>query len=83
MIKNWNLKYVKRGIFMKITSKLIITIIIVSLLCLFSFEMIYNRIVYKNYSELYQEYMQLENRVDTTIDLNFKLIHHILDTDFQ
>ena len=63
---------------MKVTIKLVISIIIISLLCLFCFELNYNKIMYKDYNELYIEYIQLEQRVDRVIDMNLKLTKYIL-----
>ena len=63
---------------MKVTIKLVISIIIISLFCLFCFELAYNKVMYKDYNELYIEYIQLEQRVDRVIDMNLKLTKYIL-----
>lgn len=62
----------------KITSKLIISCIIFSLFCLFSFEMAYNHLLYKDYEEIYNEITELENRVDRLIDTSITLQKYIL-----
>ena len=58
---------------MKITAKLIITIIIVSLLTMLCFELAYNRIVYKNYTELYNTMIKQEERLDRLYEVVLKL----------
>lgn len=68
---------------MKITIKLVISIIIISLLCLFVFELGYNRSIYKDYNELYDKYMELEYRVDKVIDMNLKLTNKILKEEVK
>ena len=68
---------------MKVTIKLVISIIIISLLCLFCFELSYNRIICKDYGELYNEYMILEKRVDRVIDMNLKLTNKILKEEVK
>lgn len=68
---------------MKITIKLVISIIIISLLCLFCFELSYNKIIYKDYDELYNEYIKLEKRVDRVIDMNLKLMNKILKEEVK
>lgn len=48
----------------KITTKLVITIIIVSLFVLASFEFIYNNILYKGYAEMYERVDMLNDKID-------------------
>ena len=48
----------------KITTKLVITIIIVSLFVLASFEFIYNNILYKGYVEMYERVDMLNDKID-------------------
>lgn len=62
----------------KITSKLIISCIILSLFCLFSFEMAYNHILYKDYEEVYNKILELENRVDRVMNTSITLQKYIL-----
>lgn len=62
---------------MKVTLKLIITIIIVSAMSMFIFELAYNRILYKDYAEIYNEVQTMENRVDRLIEINMELIKKI------
>lgn len=68
---------------MKVTIKLVISIIIISLLCLFCFELSYNKIIHKGYDELYNEYIRLEKRVDRVIDMNLKLTNKILKEEVK
>lgn len=58
---------------MKITAKLIITIIIVSLLTMLCFELTYNRIMYKDYAELYSATTKQEERLDRLYEVVLKL----------
>ena len=58
---------------MKITAKLIITIIIVSLLTMLCFELTYNRIMYKDYAELYSTTRKQEERLDRLYEVVLKL----------
>lgn len=60
---------------MKITAKLIITIIIVSLLTMLCFELAYNRIVYKNYTELYNTMIKQEERLDRLYEVVLKFMN--------
>lgn len=62
----------------KITSKLIISCIIFSLFCLFCFEMAYNHILYKDYEEVYNKILELENRVDRVMNTSITLQKYIL-----
>ena len=60
---------------MKITAKLIITIIIVSLLTMLCFELAYNGIIYKNYAELYDTMMEQEKRIDRLYEVVLKFMN--------
>lgn len=62
----------------KITTKLLISIAFINLFFMFCFEMAYNHIVYKNYSEVYEEVRTMENRVDKLIDMNLYLSNYII-----
>ena len=62
----------------KITSKLIISCIISSLFCLFCFEMAYNHILYKDYEEVYNKILELENKVDRVMNTSITLQKYIL-----
>ena len=62
----------------KVTTKLLISIAFINLFFMFCFEMTYNHIVYKNYSEVYEEVRTMENRVDKLIDMNLYLSNYII-----
>lgn len=62
----------------KITQKLLISICFINLFFMFCFELAYNHMLYKDYSEVYSEVLQMENRVDKLIDLNLQLELYIL-----
>ena len=64
---------------MKITVKLIITIIIVSLLCMFCFEIAYNGSLYDDYKELYDEMRKQEERLDRLYDVTLKFMNMQLE----
>lgn len=64
---------------MRITSKLIITIIIVSLMSMFMFEMAYNKIMYEDYAEIYNEVQIMEDRVNRLMEIDIKLTKYILE----
>lgn len=49
---------------MKITAKLVITMIIVSLLSMFTFEFMYNGMLYSDYKDLYNKTNELERKYD-------------------
>lgn len=63
----------------KITFKLIISCIIFSLFCLFSFEMAYNHLLYKDYKEVYDKTLELENRIDRVMNTSIILQKYILN----
>lgn len=60
---------------MKITAKLIITIIIVSLLTMLCFELTYNSIMYKDYAELYSATTKQEERLDHLYEVVLKFMN--------
>lgn len=62
----------------KVTTKFIMSCIIVCLFCMFSFEMAYNHLMYKDYAELYDEYVKLENRVDHAIKSTIQVQKFVL-----
>lgn len=62
----------------KITSKLVMSCIIVCLFTMFMFEMAYCHLMYKDYSELYDEYIKLENKVDKLTKLTINTQSYIL-----
>lgn len=49
---------------MKVTAKLVITMIIVSLLSMFTFEFMYNGMLYSDYKDLYNKTNELERKYD-------------------
>ncbi len=49
---------------MKITAKLVITMVIVSLLSMFTFEFMYNGMLYSDYKDLYNKTNELERKYD-------------------
>ena len=63
---------------MKLSLKLIISIIIISLFSMFLFEFTYNRMIYKDYTKVYDEYIEVENRIDKVLDMNLKLTEYII-----
>lgn len=63
----------------KITTKLLISIVIICLLSMLTFEMAYNRLMYEDYSEMYNDIRTMENRVDRLIEINMKLQKYILE----
>lgn len=63
----------------KITTKLVISIIMIDLMCMFCFELAYNKIVYKDYAEVYEELQTMESRVDKLIEINMQLQKYILE----
>ena len=66
---------------MKLSLKLIISIIIISLFSMFLFEFTYNRMIYKDYTKVYDEYIEVENRMDKVLDMNLKLTEYIIKGD--
>lgn len=64
----------------KITTKLIISCIIVGLCSLLVIEIIYNRLIYKDYSEMYNQMLIVEDRVDKLIEINVRLQNYIITT---
>lgn len=66
---------------MKLSLKLIISIIIISLFSMFLFEFTYNRMIYKDYTKVYDEYIEVENRIDKVLDMNLKLTEYIIKGD--
>lgn len=56
----------------KVSLKLVITIVIVSLFSLLLFEMQHNIIIYKSYEELYDKYIYMEKEIDTIQQYIFK-----------
>lgn len=66
---------------MKLSLKLIISIIIISLFSMFLFEFTYNRMIYKDYTKVYDEYIEVENRIDKVLDMNLKLTEYIIKED--
>ena len=66
---------------MKLSLKLIISIIIISLFSMFLFEFTYNSMIYKDYTKVYDEYIEVENRIDKVLDMNLKLTEYIIKED--
>lgn len=62
----------------KITTKFIMSCIIVCLFTMFGFEVAYNHLMYKDYAELYDEYIKLENRVDHAIKSTIQVQKFVL-----
>ena len=65
----------------KITTKLIISCIIVSLFSLLVFEITYNRLAYKDYSKIHEQMQTVENRIDKLIEINLRLQNYIIETE--
>lgn len=65
----------------KITTKLIVSCIVVGLCSLLGIEIIYNRIIYKDYSEMYNQMLIVEDRVDKLIEINVRLQNYIITTE--
>lgn len=65
----------------KITVKLLISIAFVTLFFMFWFELAYNHIMYKDYTEVYEELQTMENRVDKLIEIDMQLQKYILEKD--
>lgn len=61
----------------KLTSKLIITIIIVTLITMFGFEMGYNRMMHKDYAEIYNKQIQQEEEIDKLYILVFQMLEYL------
>lgn len=62
----------------KITTKLILTILITSLLGMLSFEMTYNGSLFKSYCEMEESIDKVNNKITTLTDTQKKLIDYIL-----
>lgn len=62
----------------KITTKLIITIIISGMFGMLLFEMAYCHLMYKDYKQIYDEVYQMQERVDKLIEINLDLQKYIL-----
>ncbi len=68
---------------MKITSKLVITIIIVSLISMLGFEMIYNKVVYEDYVEMRDALEVQKNRVDYLYNHVLKLTQYVVNKEVK
>lgn len=62
----------------KITMKLLISIAFINLFFMFCFETAYNHLLYKDYSEVYEEVRTMEDRVDRLIKMNLELSNYII-----
>lgn len=62
----------------KVTTKLVVTIIIVSLFFLFWFELMYNKLMYQDYQSVYDELIRVEDRVDKLMEVNIQLQNVII-----
>lgn len=63
----------------EITIKMIMACIIVCLFTMFGFEMAYNHLMYKDYSELYNEYIELEGKVEKLTNATINIQKYILN----
>ena len=48
---------------------------------MFLFEFTYNHMIYKDYTKVYDEYIEVENRIDKVLDMNLKLTEYIIKGD--
>lgn len=67
----------------KITTKLLISIVIIDLFLMFCFELAYNHLMYKDYAEVYNEVMTMEKRVDMLMEVNIKLQNYIINKEVR
>ena len=63
---------------LKLTSKIVMSCVIVCLFCMLSFEMAYCHLMYKDYSELYEECIKLENKVDKITKITIDIYPYVL-----
>ena len=57
----------------KVTTKLVISCIIVSLFFLFAAEIAYNRMIYRDYAKIYEQMLKVENKINRLIDIELEL----------
>lgn len=67
----------------KITTKLLVSIVFITLFFMFWFELAYNHLMYKDYAEVYNEVMTMEKRVDRLLEVNMKLQEYIINKEVK
>lgn len=67
----------------KITTKLLISIALITLFFMFWFELAYNHLMYKDYAEVYEKVITMEKRVDMLIEVNMKLQNYIINKEVR